>query len=101
MGLTRFGVEVVFVAAAGDLHLRRLELEPGATVGQAIRVAGLQWVLDDGIATRVGVFGRLAAPTDLACEGDRIEIYRELLADPKVSRRRRAAQRIKGAVSPG
>ncbi len=101
MGLTRFGVEVVFVTDAGEPLLRRLQLDPGTTLGQAIREAGLQWVLDDGAATRVGVFGRLAALTDLACEADRIEIYRELLADPKASRRRRAAQRVKGDASPG
>lgn len=41
---------------------------------------------------KVGIFGRLAKLTDIVQEGDRIEIYRPLLADPKEIRRKRAAE---------
>ena len=98
--LRRIRVEVVF-ATADTQQLRRLEVEEGATLRQAIELSGLQSALDDAGATRIGVFGRLASLTDLAAEGDRIEIYRELLTDPKASRRRRAARRIKAGGCRG
>ncbi len=40
----------------------------------------------------VGIFGRQVKLTQEVSEGDRIEIYRPLLADPKDIRRRRAEQ---------
>ena len=42
-----------------------------------------------------GVFGKLAPADYILAEGDRIEIYRELVADPKEIRRQRAAQGLK------
>jgi putative ubiquitin-RnfH superfamily antitoxin RatB of RatAB toxin-antitoxin module len=40
----------------------------------------------------VGVFGRLAALSQLLNDGDRVEIYRPLAADPKIARRERARE---------
>ena len=40
----------------------------------------------------VGVFGRVAGMDHVLEAGDRVEIYRPLAADPKVSRRQRAKQ---------
>jgi uncharacterized protein len=42
--------------------------------------------------SRIGVFGKLRRPDEQVRAGDRIEIYRPLIADPKESRRRRAAR---------
>lgn len=42
--------------------------------------------------TRLAVFGRPVAPQSPLRDGDRIEILRPLLADPKQARRRRAGQ---------
>ena len=44
----------------------------------------------------VGIFGELAGLDDSLRDGDRIEIYRPLLADPKTIRRERAMKRKKG-----
>lgn len=41
---------------------------------------------------KVGVFGKLTKLTSTLREGDRIEIYRPLIADPKEVRRKRAAE---------
>ncbi|WGE14528.1 RnfH family protein [Pasteurella multocida] len=41
---------------------------------------------------KVGIFSRPAKLTDQLKDGDRIEIYRPLLADPKEIRRKRAEQ---------
>ncbi len=41
---------------------------------------------------KVGVFGKLATPDTKLVDGDRVEIYRPLIADPKETRKRRAAE---------
>lgn len=38
----------------------------------------------------VGIWNRTCKLQDIVCDGDRIEIYRPLIADPKEARRRRA-----------
>jgi len=43
----------------------------------------------------LGVFGKAVAPNYELVDGDRIEIYRPLIADPKEVRRQRAAQGLK------
>ncbi len=63
----------------------------GASIAEAIERSGLLRrfpEIDLGIS-RVGVFGQLTKLTNPARAGDRIEIYRPLLADPKEMRRRR------------
>ena len=46
---------------------------------------------------KVGIYSRPAKLTDQLKDGDRIEIYRPLLADPKEIRRKRAAEQAKTA----
>ena len=65
-----------------------LELPPGATVSAAIAACG--WSLD-GIAA-IAIFGVRVERDHLLHEGDRVELLRPLLADPKDARRRRAAR---------
>jgi uncharacterized protein len=40
----------------------------------------------------VGIFGRVCDPGQLLADGDRVEIYRPLAADPKSARRARARE---------
>lgn len=87
------GVQIEVVYALPGRSLRRqLRLPRGGTVGDAIRASGL---LDerpeiDLARDRVGIFGRIAQLDSPVREGDRVEIYRALLADPKQVRRERA-----------
>lgn len=46
----------------------------------------------------IGIFGALCDRTNIPRDGDRIEIYRPLKADPKASRRARARS---SAAAPG
>lgn len=53
----------------------------------------------------IGVFGKAVADDYQLSDGDRIEIYRPLIADPKEVRRQRAARGLKmkkggGSLSP-
>lgn len=74
---------------------RRLSLAPGSTVADALAASGWrEQLLASGRLSaepQVGIFGRPAAPTQRLHDGDRIELYRPLLADPRTVRRRRAA----------
>ncbi len=72
--------------------LLALELPQGATVADAVTAAIAEddFPTLDPSAHKTGIFGRLASPTTLLQAGDRVEIYRPLLIDPKQARRRRA-----------
>lgn len=87
-------IEVVY-ATAGHQAVRRLELPAGSRVRDAIRASGLlsEFVeIDlDRNRNRVGIFGEPVDLDRLLADGERVEIYRPLIADPKEARRRRAA----------
>ncbi len=79
-------IEVV-LAHAREQHIVSLVVTAGATVMDAIRASGL----DTGLLNdRVGIFGRRCSLNQTLRHGDRVEIYRSLLDDPKTIRRRRA-----------
>lgn len=71
-----------------------VEAPEGATLEQVIIQSGIQEQFPEiQIQTaKVGVFGKLSKLSAIARPGDRIEIYRPLLADPKEVRKRRAAE---------
>jgi uncharacterized protein len=69
-------------------------LPDSATVAEALEQARAQAAgLDVPWNADVGVFGELCDRAAVPRDGDRIEIYRPLKADPKVSRRERAKAR--------
>lgn len=81
-------MRVEVVLAWPDRYLRReLELPEGCTVAEAMEMAALD-VAGETVAT--AVHGVLTRPTQALREGDRVELLRPLLADPKENRRRRA-----------
>ena len=67
-------------------------LQEGTTVQQAIEASNIleQFPDIDLKATKVGVWSRVVKLNDTLIDGDRIEIYRPLIADPKEIRKRRA-----------
>lgn len=87
----RITVEVV-VALPDRQPVHAVELEQGATVMQAIEASGVLRDTPDLVIdpTRLGIFARRVGPDDVLHAGDRVEIYRPLLLDPKEARRRRA-----------
>lgn len=66
--------------------------DEGATVEQAIIASGLLALRDDiDLAkNKVGIYSRPVKLHDEVHDGDRVEIYRPLIADPKELRRQRA-----------
>lgn len=84
-------VEVVY-ALPQKQYLQRVMLEEGATIEQAIQASGLLALRDDIDLgkNKVGIYSRPAKLQDIVHDGDRVEIYRPLIADPKELRRKRA-----------
>lgn len=86
-------VEVAY-ARPDRQWLLALDLQPGATARDALLLSGLLAEcpeLQIG-EPMLGVWSRKVAP-DVALEaGDRLEVYRPLVADPKTARRHRAAR---------
>lgn len=73
--------------------LLAVDVAPGTTVMQAIEASGIRDAFP-GLEVdpqRLGIFSRKAQPDEELRDGDRVEIYRPLIADPKEARRKRAA----------
>jgi putative ubiquitin-RnfH superfamily antitoxin RatB of RatAB toxin-antitoxin module len=87
----KIAVEVVY-ALPQKQYLQRVTLEEGATIEQAILASGLLALRDDIDLdkNKVGIYSRPAKLQDVVHDGDRVEIYRPLIADPKELRRKRA-----------
>ncbi|AIR00266.1 RnfH family protein [Pluralibacter gergoviae] len=89
-------VEVVY-ALPQKQYLQQVRLEEGATVEQAIIASGLTRLRTDIDLSKnkVGIWSRPVKLQDEVHDGDRVEIYRPLIADPKALRRQRAEKAAK------
>lgn len=88
-------IEVVYAAVDRQV-LRALSVPEGTTVREAVLKSGIgeEFPELDLSECALGIFGKVVADPQvrLIQAGDRIEIYRPLLADPKEVRRLRAAK---------
>lgn len=83
-------IELVYIGHEQNTVHLTLALRQGATVADAIHESGIH---DTHCETRempVGIYGKQVSLGTLLKEGDRVEIYRPLCADPKENRRKRA-----------
>jgi len=79
-------VEVVY-ATPDEQWLVALELPVGATAGEAVERSGIL-PGRTGLDTRsIGIFGEHVRHDQRLKDGDRVEIYRSLKADPREVRR--------------
>lgn len=69
-------------------HHVELTVPEGATVAQALELFALQGGAQ-GHPEAVGVWGKARPMSHPLREGDRVELYRPLVADPKTARRKR------------
>ncbi len=91
-------VEVVY-ARPDRQYCIQLSLNPGATVRDALSAADARWPDVDLLVaaeTGVGVFGEPRECDSKLADGDRVEVYRPLLTDPKTARLRRRDQQQAG-----
>ena len=86
-------VEVAY-ACVDIQEILQVHIQPGTTAQQAIEQSGilLKFPEIDLTKNKIGIFGKLGKKDALLKAGDRVEIYRPLLADPKEIRRQREAE---------
>lgn len=89
-------IEVVY-AKAEQQTLLTLTVAEGTTLQQAVKLSGLLTLFPeiDQNNLKLGVFGVVCPPDQVVNLGDRVEIYRPLLNDPKEARRQRALAKPK------
>lgn len=86
-------VEVAYALPQKQMILP-VNVDIGTTIGGALVQSGimLEFPELDLEHAAVGIFGKVATMQTVLADGDRVEIYRALLADPKEVRRKRAAE---------
>lgn len=84
-------VELVYIEP-GSQNSLKLDIVKGNTIEQAIHQSGLleHFPEIDLTVNKVGLFSKIRQLDRVLQSGDRIEIYRALLIDPKEARRQRA-----------
>ncbi|KAE8755413.1 MULTISPECIES: RnfH family protein [Paraburkholderia] len=98
----RLSIEVCY-ALANEQALIAVDLPEGATLQQAIDASGIlqRYPQIDLSMQKVGVFGKLKPLDTVLADHDRVEIYRPLLVDPKLSRQRRVEKTRKAGSIEG
>lgn len=88
---TTFGVEVVYATPTRQ-QVTVVSVRAGCSVLQAVQLSGMDKIFPDmdWSTIRLGIFGQPVNADHVLTAGDRVEIYRPLLIDPKESRRQRA-----------
>jgi len=86
-------VEVAYARPERQVVLE-LEVPEGTTAIDAVRRSGILSIFPEIDLEKqdIGIFGKLVKKDTVLREGDRVEIYRPLIADPKEVRRKRAAE---------
>jgi putative ubiquitin-RnfH superfamily antitoxin RatB of RatAB toxin-antitoxin module len=85
-------VEVAY-ARPDAQRLFELTVPAGTPVREVVRLSGVAKIFTevDPATCPVGVFGRTVDDDYVPAAGDRVEIYRPLVVDPRAARRARAA----------
>lgn len=84
-------IEVVY-ADSTQVHVLPLAVCEGSTVKEAIDLSGILAICPDinFDVNKVGIFSIVCELDTVVDNGDRVEIYRPLINDPKDARRKRA-----------
>lgn len=86
-------IEIVYGLADRQV-LKNMTVAEGTTVREAAQQSGLEVEFPelDLQQAPLGIFGKVVKSETVLRDGDRIEVYRPLLIDPKEARRKRAGQ---------
>lgn len=101
----QINIEVAYALPDKQL-IRQLQVEQGTTAMQAVELSRIQTEfagLPASADMELGIFSRKCQHDDILNDGDRVEIYRPLIIDPKEARRLKAevAARRKAAEKAG
>lgn len=89
-------IEIAYATPQKQVILER-EVKPGTSIREVVKQSGINQHFPeiDLENCKLGIFSKPVAADYELSDGDRIEIYRPLIADPKEIRRQRAAQGLK------
>ena len=87
-------IEIIYISKNKDIAHSCLILPDQATVSDAIQLSGLLMKYPEIIKYKVGIYAKLVTYNTQLKSGDRVEIYRELIKDPKETRRIRANKKM-------
>lgn len=82
-------IEVVYAPKGGDTIHTVHAFYAGMTVADALTASGVFEQYPEAQDLSVGIFSRKVTLDTLVKPGDRVEVYRPLLSDPKEKRRKR------------
>jgi putative ubiquitin-RnfH superfamily antitoxin RatB of RatAB toxin-antitoxin module len=90
---TKINVEVIYALPQEQL-IFSVSLTQGANAQEAIEASGIlqKYSEIDLKKNKLGIYSRLIKLDTVLADGERIEIYRPLIADPKEMRKRRASK---------
>ena len=93
--MPEISVEVVY-AFSDRQTIVQLQLKSASTVRQAIEASGILQAHPEIVLEQasIGIWSKRVKLEGGLLDGDRVEIYRPLVADPKVIRRRRAGEAV-------
>lgn len=93
----KISVEVTY-AYPDKYFLKKLQVPQNTTIQNIILLSGVleKYTEIDLRENKIGIFSRPAKLNETVEDGDRIEIYRPLIADPKEMRRKKAAEQASG-----
>jgi hypothetical protein len=85
-------VEVAY-ATSKEQMIVKIAGEKGMDIKSAIQQSRINEKFPeiDVDNAKVGIYGKTLKLDHVLCTGDRVEIYRELIADPKAARKKKAA----------
>ncbi|MBA2648916.1 MAG: RnfH family protein [Legionella sp.] len=83
-------VELVYVDANKQVVHLHIEITHGTCVGDVLNSSGIWMTHPETKALTAGIFGIRCGLDTLLKPGDRVELYRALVSDPKEKRRERA-----------
>ena len=88
--MNEFQIEIIY-PLPNEQVLLTLMVDQTCTAAEAIEKSGIlqQYPEIDLTTNQIGIFSRTIALSDTLREGDRIEIYRPLIVDPKEMRKRK------------
>jgi putative ubiquitin-RnfH superfamily antitoxin RatB of RatAB toxin-antitoxin module len=80
-----------------------IDVPAGTSAQEAVRRSGIADHFPDIDLgnLKLGIFGKAVAAGQQLVDGDRVEIYRPLIADPKIVRKKRAERAKTKPASPG
>lgn len=92
--MTLIHIEVAY-ATPERQYIAKITVPEGTTLIEAIKQSEITRIYPelDIEQADCGIWGKVKPKTTILCDGQRIEIYRPLIADPKESRRKRAEKK--------